>query len=133
MLSLSRNVNTSIESCVTHLLRWKESQSQSEKDAVRERALITPNNFKDNNYLYLAKAKHQRQGFLNLEEKHFGQDILVLGLFILLLDYSMLIWKLLWQYSQKDVLYECTINAKNNIIFNVQVAKNTFVLETLIL
>ena len=31
MSSQSHNVNTSIESCVTHLLRLKESQSQSEK------------------------------------------------------------------------------------------------------
>ena len=31
MLSQSHSVNTSIESCVTHLLQWKESQSQSEK------------------------------------------------------------------------------------------------------
>ena len=38
MLSQSRSVNASIESCVTHLLRWKESQSQQEKNALCERA-----------------------------------------------------------------------------------------------
>ena len=37
MLSQSHSVNTSIESYVTHFLRWKESQSQSEKNALCER------------------------------------------------------------------------------------------------
>ena len=36
MLSQSHSVNTSIESHVTHLLRWKELQSQSEKNALCE-------------------------------------------------------------------------------------------------
>ena len=39
MLSQSHSVNTSIESCLTHLLRLKESQSQSEKTALCEGAL----------------------------------------------------------------------------------------------
>ena len=42
MLSQSHSVNTSIESCVTHFLRWKESQSQSEKNALCERAFSSP-------------------------------------------------------------------------------------------
>ena len=40
MLSQSHSVNTSIESCATHLLRKTKSQSQSEKNAQCERALI---------------------------------------------------------------------------------------------
>ena len=36
MLSQSHSVNTSIESCVTHFLQWKESQSQLEKNALCE-------------------------------------------------------------------------------------------------
>ena len=39
MLSQSSSVNTSIESCTTHLLRQTRSQSQSEKNAQCERAL----------------------------------------------------------------------------------------------
>ena len=39
MLSQSHSVNTSIESCVTHFLGWKESQSQPEKNALCKRAL----------------------------------------------------------------------------------------------
>ena len=38
MLSQSHSVNTSIESCVTHLLRWKVLQLQSEINALCERA-----------------------------------------------------------------------------------------------
>ena len=37
----SHNVNTSIESCATHLLRKDESQSQSEKNAQCERIFKT--------------------------------------------------------------------------------------------
>ena len=43
----------------------------------------------------LGKGKNQRQGFSNLVEEHFGQDILLLGLLILLLDCGMLLYKLL--------------------------------------
>ena len=39
MLLQSHSVNTSIESCATHLLWWEESQSQSEKNAQCEWAL----------------------------------------------------------------------------------------------
>ena len=39
MLSQPHCVNTSIESCTTHLLRQEESLSQSEKIAQCERAL----------------------------------------------------------------------------------------------
>ena len=39
-MSQSHSVNTSIESCATHLLRQEESQSHSEKNALCERALI---------------------------------------------------------------------------------------------
>ena len=39
MLSQSHSVNTSIESCTTHLLRQEESQSQSDKNAQCERVL----------------------------------------------------------------------------------------------
>ena len=39
MLSESHSVNTSIKSCATHLLQQEESQSQSEKNTLCERAL----------------------------------------------------------------------------------------------
>ena len=63
MLSQSHSVNTSIESCVTHLLRWKESQSQSDKNALCERSFNSVDLFRMFNSPQCTFTGYQRHSF----------------------------------------------------------------------